>query len=76
MTKVQMTACMSRHLDNVGKPRPPIEWIVTYGCANGHTLTVETCDRCAASLVDGQQRCARCCKPMVVSNLHPSRGTS
>jgi predicted amidophosphoribosyltransferase len=61
---------MSRHLDNAGKPRPPVEWTVTYGCVNGHTLeAVECCDGCAASLVDGRQRCARCFRTMVVTLL-------
>ena len=65
----ETTPCMSRHLDNVGKPRPPVEWAITYGCANEHAVTTEVCDRCATSLTDGHQRCAKCVLPMVVTDL-------
>lgn len=61
--------CWSRHQDNVGKPRPVAVWSVTYSCANRHEVTANCCDPCASSLVDGRQRCARCVKPMVVSDL-------
>lgn len=61
--------CWSRHKDNVGKPRPVAVWSVTYSCANRHQVTANCCDPCASSLVDGRQRCARCVKPMVVSDL-------
>jgi hypothetical protein len=62
--------CMSRHYDNVGRPRPPVRWVISYGCAEGHTVTgVEVCDRCATSLVDGDQRCVHCLAPMHVSSL-------
>lgn len=62
--------CWSRHKDNVGKPRPVAVWTVTYECANRHEVTANCCDPCAASLVDGKQRCARCIKPMQVLRLY------
>lgn len=40
-----------------------------YGCANEHAVTTEVCDRCATSLTDGHQRCAKCVLPMVVTDL-------
>lgn len=61
--------CWSRHLDNIGKPRPSVEWRLTYECTNGHAVTTDLCDRCASSLVDGRQRCRQCLMPMVVSRL-------
>jgi len=61
--------CWSRHFDNIGKPRPQAVWTIVYGCLNGHTITANVCDRCASSLVDGHQRCARCLAPMVVMTL-------
>jgi hypothetical protein len=63
--------CMSRHLNRVGMPRPPVEWVVTYGCAENHSVSTEVCGPCAESLVDGRQRCARCFRVMVVGSLHP-----
>lgn len=63
--------CMSRHFDNVGRPRPPVAWAITYGCAAGHEVSTEVCDRCATSLTDGHQRCGRCFLPMTVSSLSP-----
>ena len=62
--------CMSRHLDNVGKPRPSVEWSVTYTCAEGHGPgPVECCDRCATALVDGGPRCQKCLGLMIVRDL-------
>lgn len=62
--------CMSRHLDNVGKPRPPVAWVMTYSCPQRHSPgETRCCDRCATSLVDGLQRCASCYAPMIVRDL-------
>lgn len=61
--------CMSRHFGNEGKPRPPVAWSVTYGCVNEHVITTEVCDGCATSLLDRHQHCARCIRPMVVTDL-------
>lgn len=72
----QPKPCWSRHFDNIGKPRPPVAWTLTYGCRNGHVVTASACDRCASSLVDGRQRCARCFLPMVVTNLAALDGAS
>lgn len=76
--------CMSRHLGNAGKPRPPVAWRVTYACLPRPVRrqpdplrrpecdaphVEELCGPCAESLVDGRQRCARCLAPMAVSGL-------
>lgn len=73
--------CMSRHFGNEGRPRPPVEWTVTYACIRrpgrdplrkpecDEPLVYGACDACATSLVDGKQRCARCLAPMVVTDL-------
>lgn len=62
--------CWSRHLDNVGKPRPVVQWVLTYGCKNGHVQTdVRLCDRCATSLVAGRQHCEVCVAPQVVTSI-------
>lgn len=62
--------CMSRHIGNVGKPRPPVEWLVTYACDEGHSPGPQAqCDRCASALVDGWPRCEKCLGLMKVSAL-------
>lgn len=56
-------------VEELGKPRPPVEWSVAYECDNGHAYSTDLCDRCASTLVDGRQRCATCFLPMVVKRL-------
>jgi hypothetical protein len=72
--KAAYQPCMSRHFDNIGKPRPLVEWLVTYGCKNGHEqVAVTLCDRCAASLVDGHHHCVRCVYPQIVTDLRTTQ---